>query len=105
MTMNLRTKSILLMMLTGFAALTFAATAVIGYELFGDVPYKTGASQTYRERVVTLTTNLIWHQNGGGGALPTNRVDGGLGDRHDPRNGETPDRIGLRPGVSGNRNR
>lgn len=51
---------------------------VVGYELFGDVPYKTGATQTYRERVVTLTTNLIWHQNGGGGALPANRVDGGL---------------------------
>jgi hypothetical protein len=51
---------------------------VIGYELFGDVPYKTGATQTYRERVVTLTTNLIWHQNGAGGALPANRIDGGL---------------------------
>ena len=51
---------------------------VIGYELFGDVPYKTGATQTYRERVVTLTNNLIWHQNGAGGALPANRVDGGL---------------------------
>lgn len=51
---------------------------VIGYELFGDVPYKTGATQTYRERVVTLTANLIWHQNGAGGALPANRVDGGL---------------------------
>ena len=51
---------------------------VVGYELFGDVPYKVGATQTYRERVVTLTTNLIWHQNGAGGALPANRVDGGL---------------------------
>jgi hypothetical protein len=51
---------------------------VVGYELFGDVPYKTGATQTYRERVVTLTNNLIWHQNGAGGALPANRVDGGL---------------------------
>ncbi len=51
---------------------------VVGYELFGNVPYKTGATQTYRERVVTLTNNLIWHQNGAGGALPANRVDGGL---------------------------
>lgn len=51
---------------------------VVGYELFGDVPYKAGATQTYRERVVTLTNNLIWHQNGAGGALPANRVDGGL---------------------------
>ncbi len=51
---------------------------VIGYELFGDVPYKTGAVKTYRERVVTLTDNLIWHQNGAGGALPANRIDGGL---------------------------
>ena len=51
---------------------------VVAYELFGDVPYKTGATLTYRERVVTLTENLIWHQNGAGGALPANRVDGGL---------------------------
>jgi hypothetical protein len=51
---------------------------VVGYELFGDVPYKAGATQTYRERVLTLTNNLIWHQNGAGGALPANRVDGGL---------------------------
>lgn len=51
---------------------------VVAYELFGDVPYKTGASQTYRERVVTLTNNLIWHQNGAGGAFPASRVDGGL---------------------------
>jgi hypothetical protein len=50
----------------------------VGYELFGNVPYKTGATQTYRERVLTLTDNLIWHQNGAGGALPANRVDGGL---------------------------
>lgn len=33
MIMNLRTKSILLMMLTGFAALAFAVTAFIGHEL------------------------------------------------------------------------
>jgi hypothetical protein len=51
---------------------------VVAYELFGNVPYKTGATQTYRERVLTLTDNLIWHQNGAGGALPANRVDGGL---------------------------
>lgn len=50
----------------------------IAYELFGDVPYKTGATRTYGERVRTLTTNLVWHQNGAGGALPANRVDGGL---------------------------
>ncbi len=50
----------------------------IGYELFGDVPYKTGSALTYRERLVTLTNNLVWHQNGAGGALPANRVDGGL---------------------------
>ncbi|WP_345304841.1 hypothetical protein [Lysobacter hankyongensis] len=51
---------------------------IVGYELFGDVPYKTGATLTYRERLLTLTANLIWHQNGAGGALPANRVDGGL---------------------------
>ena len=36
------------------------------------------ATQTYRERVLTLADNLIWHQNGAGGALPANRVDSGL---------------------------
>ena len=51
---------------------------IIGYELFGDVPYKTGSPLTYRERLITLTNNLVWHQNGAGGALPANRVDGGL---------------------------
>ncbi len=48
------------------------------YELFGDIPYKTGASKTYRERLLTITANLIWHQNGAGGQLPANRIDGGL---------------------------
>ena len=47
-------------------------------EVFGDIPYKTGATRTYGERVRTITTNLVWHQNGAGGALPANRVDGGL---------------------------
>lgn len=51
---------------------------VVAYELFGDVPYKTGASLTYRERLLTLTSNLVWHQNGANGQLPANRVDGGL---------------------------
>lgn len=50
----------------------------IAYEVFGDVPYKTGATRTYRERLITITDNLVWHQNGAGGALPANRVDGGL---------------------------
>jgi len=50
----------------------------VAYELYGDVPYKTGASRTYRERLLTITDNLVWHQNGAGGALPANRVDGGL---------------------------
>ena len=36
------------------------------------------AALTYRERLITLTNNLVWHQNGAGGALPANRVDGGL---------------------------
>ncbi len=51
---------------------------IVGYELFGDVPYKAGSALTYRERLITLTNNLVWHQNGAGGALPANRVDGGL---------------------------
>jgi hypothetical protein len=51
---------------------------VVAYELFGDAPYKTGATRTFRERVQTIADNLIWHQNGAGGALPANRVDGGL---------------------------
>lgn len=51
---------------------------IVGYELYGDVPYKTAASKTYRERVQTLLDNLVWHQNGAGGALPANRIDGGL---------------------------
>lgn len=51
---------------------------IVAFELYGDQPYKTGAAKTYRERIQTLTGNMIWHQNGAGGALPANRVDGGL---------------------------
>jgi hypothetical protein len=63
---------------------------VIAFELFGNQVYKNGATKTYRERVMALTDNLIWHQNGADGILPSNRVDGGLW-RYGRQEGNGPD--------------
>jgi hypothetical protein len=49
----------------------------VAYEVFGDVAYKPGG-QTYKQLMITGTDNLIWHQDGGGGAVPTARIDGAL---------------------------
>lgn len=43
---------------------------VIGFEVFG--------STNYRANALKIADDLIWHQNGAGGALPANRIDGGL---------------------------
>ncbi|WP_127584996.1 cadherin-like beta sandwich domain-containing protein [Paenibacillus koleovorans] len=43
---------------------------VIAYEVTGDSAYKTN--------VQTQTGDYIWHQNGADGAIPVERVDGGL---------------------------
>lgn len=49
----------------------------VAYEVFGAVPYKTGGA-TYLERMTAGADNLINHQNGADGGVPTPRVDGAL---------------------------
>ena len=44
----------------------------------------------------TIVNDLIWHQNGAGGQLPANRVDGGLyhiGEQHDASEVDDPNVI------------
>ena len=43
---------------------------VVAYEVFGD--------SASRNRVLSQSGDFVWHQNGAGGQLPANRVDGGL---------------------------
>jgi len=57
----------------GFRLLAHA----VAYEVLGDVAYKAGGA-TYGALVKTGADNLIWHQDGAGGAIPATRVDGAL---------------------------
>jgi hypothetical protein len=50
---------------------------LVAWEVFGALPYKPGGG-TYLERFTTGVENLIDHQNGAGGAVPAQRVDGAL---------------------------
>jgi hypothetical protein len=43
---------------------------VVAYEVLGDAAYRT--------RMLSQSGDFIWHQNGAGGAIPAQRVDGGL---------------------------
>ncbi len=42
----------------------------VGYEVTGNT--------TYKNSMISQSNDLIWHQNGAGGILPANRIDGGL---------------------------
>src|SRR4029077_12937785 len=51
-----------------------------------DVAYEVTGNATCKTNVQTIVGDLIWHQNGAGGQLPSDRVDGGLyhtGAQHD----------------------
>ncbi|MFK7695563.1 hypothetical protein [Paenibacillus sp. HJGM_3] len=43
---------------------------VVAYEVLGDTAYK--------NKVTEIVGDFIWHQNGAGGQMPANRIDGGL---------------------------
>jgi hypothetical protein len=43
---------------------------IIAYEVTGNMAYKNA--------LLSQSEDLFWHQNGAGGILPTNRIDGGL---------------------------
>jgi hypothetical protein len=55
---------------TGFTLLN----NVIAYEVFGD----SYLGANYKSNLLGHKDNFVWHQNGAGGALPSNRTDGGL---------------------------
>ena len=59
--------------------------SLVAYEVLGDA--------TYKNNVTTYTGDFIWHQNGGGGAIPANRVDGGLYHYGDQHGDGTPDQF------------
>ncbi|MFO0676932.1 MAG: hypothetical protein U0169_10375 [Polyangiaceae bacterium] len=43
---------------------------VIAYEVTGEAKYKT--------KMMSIVDDFVWHQDGAGGQLPANRIDGGL---------------------------
>jgi hypothetical protein len=49
----------------------------VAYEVFGDQPYKAG-KPTYKQLMLAGADNLIFHQDGAGGAVPAARIDGAL---------------------------
>jgi hypothetical protein len=51
---------------------------VIAFEVFGDTATILGKTTTYKQRFQDIMTDLRWHQDGAGGAIPAARVDGGL---------------------------
>jgi hypothetical protein len=51
-----------------------------------EMAYEVTGNATFKSSVQTIVGDLIWHQNGAGGQLPANRIDGGLyhtGQQHD----------------------
>ncbi len=51
---------------------------VMAYEVFGDSALVIGKTYSYKDRMLEIMTNLRWHQDGAGGQIPANRVDGAL---------------------------
>jgi hypothetical protein len=51
---------------------------VMAYEVFGDSARVIGKTYTYKDRMLEMMANLRWHQDGAGGQIPANRVDGAL---------------------------
>jgi hypothetical protein len=59
-----------------------------------EMAYEVTGSATFKANVQTIVGDLIWHQNGAGGQLPANRIDGGLyhtGEQHDISEASSPD--------------
>jgi hypothetical protein len=51
-----------------------------------EVAYEVTGGATFKANVQTIVGDLVWHQNGAGGQLPANRIDGALyhtGEQHD----------------------
>ena len=67
--------------------LNFWTERNVGYKLLANtIAYEVTGNTTFKNNVQTIVNDLLWHQNGAGGQLPTNRIDGGLyheGGQHD----------------------
>jgi hypothetical protein len=68
-------------------SLNFWTERNAGYKLQANqLAYEVTGNTTFKANIQTIINDLIWHQNGAGGQLPANRVDGGLyhtGRQHD----------------------
>jgi hypothetical protein len=67
--------------------LSFWTERNVGDKLLAtEVAYEVTGNATFKSSVQTIVNDLLWHQNGAGGQLPSNRIDGGLyhiGWQHD----------------------
>src|SRR5262245_45908375 len=67
--------------------LSFWTERNVGDKLLAtEVAYEVTGNATLKTNVQTIVNDLIWHQNGAGGQLPGDRIDGGLyhyGVQHD----------------------
>jgi hypothetical protein len=67
--------------------LSFFTERNVGYKLLAnEMAYEVTGNANFKNSVQTIIGDLIWHQNGAGGQLPANRIDGGLyhtGEQHD----------------------
>src|SRR4029079_11035892 len=67
--------------------LSFWTERIVGDKLLAnEVGYEVTGSANFKSNVQTIVGDLVWHQNGAGGQLPANRIDGGLyhtGEQHD----------------------
>ena len=74
--------------------LSFWTERNVGYKLLAnEVGYEVTGNTSFKNTVQTIIADLIYHQNGAGGQLPANRVDGGLyhiGEQHDASEVEDP---------------
>ena len=81
----------------GAPNLNFWTERNVGYKLLAnEIAYEVTGNATFKTNVQTIVNDLIWHQNGAGGQLPANRIDGGLyhtGEQHDASEVDDPNVI------------
>src|SRR4029079_15696131 len=64
--------------------------------LANEVAYEVTGNASFKSSVQTIVNDLVFHQNGAGGQLPANRIDGGLyhiGEQHDASEVDDPNVI------------
>jgi glucose/arabinose dehydrogenase len=85
--------------------LSFWTERNVGYKLLAnEIAYEVTGGTTFKNNIQTIVNDLVWHQNGAGGQLPANRVDGGLyhiGEQHDAGEVDDPNVIIASAWMSG----